>query len=389
MTSTRSGTTGNWACPGKTARNTTGSRRCCRPGKVTTPTIFLGGRDDWNVPLLNAELFYQSLRKRGIDTELVVYPGTHHGGWTDEFERDPWSGWGVVRQVPEVSRRRQQHLEPATTVEPARGCARGAARAIRGARSPSAADAWRRIQIPSTTCACSGARSRCSRDPTKRSRSCAGRWRCGRILRRCTKTWAASSRCSGASRRPSRASGRAPPRAAAAARAQEARPGARGARARRRGGRGARGMVRAGSGPAAGRGGARSPARRAQGGGHCDPAQGASREPRQRRCPAHARAGVLGRREARVRHRSAVAPGDRAGAGARAGVDHARHAAASIAIAPRRRSSATSARSRSSPTTPRHGRDSARTTRRSATWKRAPPPTRDPSRCSRARRAFT
>ena len=57
-------------------------------GRVTTPTIFLGGRDDWNVPVLNAELFYQSLRKRGIDTELVVYPGMHHGGWDPEFQRD-------------------------------------------------------------------------------------------------------------------------------------------------------------------------------------------------------------------------------------------------------------------------------------------------------------
>lgn len=57
-------------------------------GSVQTPTIFLGGREDWNVPVLNAELFYQSLKKRGIDTELVVYPGTHHGGWSDEFERD-------------------------------------------------------------------------------------------------------------------------------------------------------------------------------------------------------------------------------------------------------------------------------------------------------------
>ena len=57
-------------------------------GRVTTPTIFLGGRDDWNVPVLNAELFYQSLRKRGIDTELVVYPGTHHGDWDSEFDRD-------------------------------------------------------------------------------------------------------------------------------------------------------------------------------------------------------------------------------------------------------------------------------------------------------------
>jgi dipeptidyl aminopeptidase/acylaminoacyl peptidase len=57
-------------------------------GRVTTPTIFLGGREDWNVPLLNAELFYQSLRKRGIPTELIVYPGAHHGGWSKEFERD-------------------------------------------------------------------------------------------------------------------------------------------------------------------------------------------------------------------------------------------------------------------------------------------------------------
>lgn len=57
-------------------------------GKVETPTIFLGGRQDWNVPILNAELFYQSLRQRGIDTELVVYPDTHHGGWDERFDKD-------------------------------------------------------------------------------------------------------------------------------------------------------------------------------------------------------------------------------------------------------------------------------------------------------------
>jgi dipeptidyl aminopeptidase/acylaminoacyl peptidase len=57
-------------------------------GKVTTPTIFLGGRDDWNVPVLNAELFYQSLRQRGIETQLVVYPKTHHGGWSEDFDKD-------------------------------------------------------------------------------------------------------------------------------------------------------------------------------------------------------------------------------------------------------------------------------------------------------------
>jgi dipeptidyl aminopeptidase/acylaminoacyl peptidase len=57
-------------------------------GKVTTPTIFLVGREDWNVPALNSELFYQSLRAKGVPTELIVYPDAHHGGWPKEYERD-------------------------------------------------------------------------------------------------------------------------------------------------------------------------------------------------------------------------------------------------------------------------------------------------------------
>ncbi|MEQ9561058.1 MAG: S9 family peptidase [Woeseiaceae bacterium] len=59
-----------------------------RADKVTTPTIFLGGREDWNVPVLSAELFYQMLRRRGIPSRLVVYPDSHHGGWREEFSKD-------------------------------------------------------------------------------------------------------------------------------------------------------------------------------------------------------------------------------------------------------------------------------------------------------------
>jgi dipeptidyl aminopeptidase/acylaminoacyl peptidase len=59
-----------------------------RASRVETPTIFLGGREDWNVPILNAELFYQALRYRGIDTQLVVYPDTHHGGWEPVYSKD-------------------------------------------------------------------------------------------------------------------------------------------------------------------------------------------------------------------------------------------------------------------------------------------------------------
>ena len=60
-------------------------------GQVETPTIFLGGREDWNVPVLNAELFYQSLRYKGVPSRLVVYPNSHHGGWDPKFNKDYYS----------------------------------------------------------------------------------------------------------------------------------------------------------------------------------------------------------------------------------------------------------------------------------------------------------
>jgi dipeptidyl aminopeptidase/acylaminoacyl peptidase len=57
-------------------------------GYVETPTLFLSGDNDWNVPILNSELFYQSLRVKGVETELVVYPGVGHGGWGEEWDKD-------------------------------------------------------------------------------------------------------------------------------------------------------------------------------------------------------------------------------------------------------------------------------------------------------------
>ncbi|MEL7187045.1 MAG: S9 family peptidase, partial [Pseudomonadota bacterium] len=59
-----------------------------RVGNVTTPTLFYGGRVDWNVPVLNAELMYQALQVLGVESQLVVYPDSHHGGWDEGFEKD-------------------------------------------------------------------------------------------------------------------------------------------------------------------------------------------------------------------------------------------------------------------------------------------------------------
>jgi dipeptidyl aminopeptidase/acylaminoacyl peptidase len=45
---------------------------------IVTPTLFMGGNIDWNVPILGGEQMYQALKALGRDTQLVVYPGEYH-----------------------------------------------------------------------------------------------------------------------------------------------------------------------------------------------------------------------------------------------------------------------------------------------------------------------
>ncbi len=47
--------------------------------RIHTPTLFLCGADDFNVPLPATEQMYQALRRLGVPTQLVIYPGQHHG----------------------------------------------------------------------------------------------------------------------------------------------------------------------------------------------------------------------------------------------------------------------------------------------------------------------
>jgi dipeptidyl aminopeptidase/acylaminoacyl peptidase len=46
--------------------------------RIHTPTLFLGGDKDFNVPIIGGEQMYQSLRTLGVPAQLVVYPGQHH-----------------------------------------------------------------------------------------------------------------------------------------------------------------------------------------------------------------------------------------------------------------------------------------------------------------------
>ena len=55
---------------------------------ITTPTLIMGGEKDWNVPIQNSEHLYQALRRLGIVTQLVVYPGQSHGIRRPSFQKD-------------------------------------------------------------------------------------------------------------------------------------------------------------------------------------------------------------------------------------------------------------------------------------------------------------
>jgi dipeptidyl aminopeptidase/acylaminoacyl peptidase len=47
--------------------------------RIKTPTLFMVGEKDFNVPLAGSEQMYQALRSLGVDTQLVIYPTQFHG----------------------------------------------------------------------------------------------------------------------------------------------------------------------------------------------------------------------------------------------------------------------------------------------------------------------
>lgn len=56
--------------------------------QITTPTLFMGGDRDFNVPVAGGEQLYQALRGLGVPTQLIVYPGEPHGIGRPSFQKD-------------------------------------------------------------------------------------------------------------------------------------------------------------------------------------------------------------------------------------------------------------------------------------------------------------
>ena len=56
--------------------------------RIKTPTLFMCGEKDFNVPIAGSEQMYQALKSRGVDTQLIVYPGQFHGITMPSYVRD-------------------------------------------------------------------------------------------------------------------------------------------------------------------------------------------------------------------------------------------------------------------------------------------------------------
>jgi dipeptidyl aminopeptidase/acylaminoacyl peptidase len=56
--------------------------------RIVTPTLFICGELDFNVPLINTLQMYQALKSLGRETQLLIYPGQYHTLDTPSYRRD-------------------------------------------------------------------------------------------------------------------------------------------------------------------------------------------------------------------------------------------------------------------------------------------------------------
>ncbi len=65
--------------------------------RIKTPTLFMSGDKDFNVPTAGVEQMYQVLKSlNSVETELIIYPGQHHGLTMPSYIRyrlEKWVGW--------------------------------------------------------------------------------------------------------------------------------------------------------------------------------------------------------------------------------------------------------------------------------------------------------
>ncbi|MBI3789704.1 MAG: S9 family peptidase [Gemmatimonadetes bacterium] len=74
--------------------------------KIKTPTLYMSGDRDFNVPTSGTEQMYQALKVNGVEAEMVIYPNQFHGLTMPNFlvdRLDRYQRWfGAHLQAPAV-----------------------------------------------------------------------------------------------------------------------------------------------------------------------------------------------------------------------------------------------------------------------------------------------
>ncbi len=74
--------------------------------RIKTPTLFLGGERDFNVPVQGSQQMYQALRSLGVETQLIIYPNEFHGINRPSYVRDrlerylAWYDKYILKKTP-------------------------------------------------------------------------------------------------------------------------------------------------------------------------------------------------------------------------------------------------------------------------------------------------
>ncbi|HJZ68441.1 MAG TPA: S9 family peptidase [Blastocatellia bacterium] len=76
--------------------------------RIKTPTLFLGGERDFNVPVQGGQQMYQALRSLGVDTQMIIYPNENHGIQRPSYQRDRYErylAWydKYLKKTPELT----------------------------------------------------------------------------------------------------------------------------------------------------------------------------------------------------------------------------------------------------------------------------------------------
>ncbi len=88
--------------------------------RIQTPTLFLGGERDFNVPVQGSEQMYEALRSLGRETQLIIYPNEFHGIKRPSYIRDRYERYLAWYD---------KHLKPAPAVNKAQAAAQPGAAA--------------------------------------------------------------------------------------------------------------------------------------------------------------------------------------------------------------------------------------------------------------------